>query len=345
MSVSTRRARRAAALLGGALLSAILGVAVVPASAVSPDPAAVPLISVSVNDKAVAVIGTEGVDRVVISTAGTVTVPLLHVDAAATLDVGAGCHSVLGDRTRALCAMTFDGSAPLGGYVATSGGDDFIGQGGSQTLDLIMVGGSGRDTIVAGPGHQVLSGDDGDDVLRGGDGDDALRGGAGADQLFGEGGTFDTLDGGPGPDVFDGGPGTDDLVSYLLRDARVEVDLASKIANLGETGEGDRIAGGIEAAEGGSGPDLLSGDDGDNRLSGGWIGDDVIAGGRGVDTIVGGAGNDLLSGNVIDLLGTDLPNADGGVDVIDGESGPDTCVRSAADGDLVANCTNVVIDD
>lgn len=338
MPVPTRSAPRAAALLGGASLLATLGFAV-PASAVGP------LIHVSVNDKAVAVIGTEGVDRIVLSRAGTAGGPLLHVDAATPLDAGDGCQPVAGDRTRALCAMTFDGSAPLSVYVSTLGADDFIGHGGSQHFGLTMVGGSGRDTIIGGPGRQTLNGEGGDDVLRGGDGDDRLSGGAGADQLFGEGGDSDTLDGGTGPDVFDGGPGSADMVSYLLRVAGVEVDLASNIATLGEAGEGDRIAGGIEAAEGGSGNDVVYGNDGDNHLSGGWIGDDRIAGRKGKDTAIGGAGNDLLSGNVINVKGTDLPNADGAIDVIDGQSEPDTCIRSAIDGDLVANCTTVVTDD
>ena len=59
------------------------------------------------------------------------------------------------------------------------------------------------------------------------------------------------LDGGLGPDVVDGGEGTADNMSYAYRQASVTVDLASTLANQGEIGEGDRIAGGIEGARGG----------------------------------------------------------------------------------------------
>lgn len=339
MPLSNRGAQRAlTALLGGATLFAGLGFGLAaPAAALGP------LIHVSVNDKATAIIGTDGTDRMVISKAGTATNPLVHVDAATPLDIDFGCSPVAGDPTQATCVLTFDGTTPVGLHIATFGGDDYIANGSSAFDKFGADGGPGRDVMIGSTGRDSFIGGTGDDVLRGNGGDDKLHGGEGGDQLFGGEGDNDVLDGGTGPDVFDGGPGSADIVTYEYRQARVTVDLKSNIANLGEDGEGDRIAGGIEGAHGGYGNDTLHGNDGNNHLDGDW-GDDVIAGRRGFDIVLGDAGKDLLSGNVINVKGNDLPNADGLADLIDGQENADNCVRSNYDGDLVSNCEIVIND-
>ncbi|MEK6278663.1 MAG: calcium-binding protein [Actinomycetota bacterium] len=98
---------------------------------------------------------------------------------------------------------------------AKSGNDKVINDATSPYADpLTLVGGGGRDLLLAGPAA---------DRLLGGSGDDVLRGRGGGDRLVGEGG-LDTLGGGAGNDVLrssaDGkrdnllcGPGRDKAVA------------------------------------------------------------------------------------------------------------------------------------
>ena len=335
MIVSVRGARRTAiALLGGATLLATLSPGIArPAYAVPG-----PLIHVSVIDKATEILGTDGVDRMVLTRVGAVANPLVHIDAATPIDVGFGCQGVAGDRTRATCAL------PLPLMVFTFKGDDYIAHGNSAPLESFNIdGGPGRDLIIGGSEGDGLNGGEGDDTLRGGGGDDLLRGAEGADLIFGEEGNNDVLDGGLGPDVVDGGEGTADIMSYAYRQASVTVDLASTLANQGEIGEGDRIAGGIEGARGGYSHDTLSGNDGNNHLDGDG-GDDAIKGRRGLDVVLGGFGKDVLSGNVLAMMGDGAPNADQLKDIVDGQWDADVCVRSDFDADLISNCETVLVD-
>ncbi len=73
-----------------------------------------------------------------------------------------------------------------------------------------MYGGSGNDEIRAGEIGMNLYGEDGDDFLYGGSGDDIIVGGNDNDQLFG-GADQDTLEGGAGHDQINGGSGDDFL--------------------------------------------------------------------------------------------------------------------------------------
>jgi Ca2+-binding RTX toxin-like protein len=72
----------------------------------------------------------------------------------------------------------------------------------SVSIDALVKGGAGNDTIVGGSGNETLSGGKGDDSLVSGSGNDDLRGGAGNDSLDGTGGGDDTLTGGKGDDTF-----------------------------------------------------------------------------------------------------------------------------------------------
>jgi hypothetical protein len=163
-------------------------------------------------------------------------------------------------------------------------------------------GGPGNDTISIAPGLKrfaQLSGDEGDDVLTGADGIDTLVGGDGRDVLSGgPGDDLLTGDGGAtiAADAIDGGAGTD-VVEYADRRAGISVDL-TRPESAGAPGEGDRLAG-IEAVNGGRGPDRLTGDAGDNVLAGGG-GADVISGGQGDDNVEGGRGRDRLDGGAGD---------------------------------------------
>ena len=114
--------------------------------------------------------------------------------------------------------------------------------------------------------EQVTSGSGNDQVLFAADGA-ALAGGAG------------NIDAGPGSDTLD----------YSAYTSNVEVDLASGQA----TGLGSVNL--IENITGGSGNDMLLGNDQSNRLIGG-PGNDYIRGLGGADVIEGGLGNDNIDG-------------------------------------------------
>jgi Ca2+-binding RTX toxin-like protein len=171
-------------------------------------------------------------------------------------------------------------------------------------------GDEGNDVIVAGPGNDDLTGGGGDDQLFGGEGEDNLHGGDGADVLDGGGGDDadrqvtgyanaalhlyrDTLDGGPGPDVLRGGDGDFDAADYSSRTGPVKVTLDG-IANDGEPGENDFVAADVEDATGGSGDDVLIGNNGPNALRGG-AGADLLDGHGGFDDVViAGSGDDTI---------------------------------------------------
>lgn len=77
-----------------------------------------------------------------------------------------------------------------------------------NTLDNLIVGSGGVDTINGMNGNDTLKGNGGDDFIRGHNGNDILRGDDGNDRLFGDAGN-DVLFGGKGNDVMTGGTGND----------------------------------------------------------------------------------------------------------------------------------------
>jgi Ca2+-binding RTX toxin-like protein len=106
---------------------------------------------------------------------------------------------------------------------------------------------------------------------------ESLRGGAGADRLRGNGG--DGLD----------------LARHSERTAAIAVVL-NGLADDGESGEGDNVgpAGDVEDVLGGSGDDVLYGNDSSNRLDGA-AGDDLLDGADAADVLIGAAGFDVAS--------------------------------------------------
>ena len=88
-------------------------------------------------------------------------------------------------------------------YIEGDDGDDTIenrGTNGSDMKNVIINGGSGRDSIVNEYSSNV--------TINGGASNDSINGGAGADKLFGDAGA-DTLVGGKGNDTLNGGNGKD----------------------------------------------------------------------------------------------------------------------------------------
>ncbi|AHE55184.1 hypothetical protein NX02_17550 [Sphingomonas sanxanigenens DSM 19645 = NX02] len=171
--------------------------------------------------------------------------------------------------------------------------------------------------------------------------------------------------------------GGTDIIRYDgARDAHI--DLLAATLDYSPTGGGvvsyvDTIYGGytiantvvIENANGGSGDDVILGNDvrnilignaGDDTLMGragddilyGYAGNDVLEGGDGNDTLRGGLGNDTLDGGdgndsllgeegdniLIGGAGRDTVYGAGGVDTIDGGDGNDT-LRGGVDNDVI----------
>jgi Ca2+-binding RTX toxin-like protein len=124
---------------------------------------------------------------------------------------------------------------PIGGVAPTEantvlvrvfagGGSDNVQMDASVDLmapngNILFVGGSGDDVLIASndraelhgqEGNDFLAGGSGNDKLFGGTGNDTLQGGAGDDQLFGQA-DHDSLHGGDGFDYLEGGDGDDNL--------------------------------------------------------------------------------------------------------------------------------------
>ncbi len=113
-----------------------------------------------------------------------------------------------------------------------------------------------------------------DDVLIGGAGNDSLEGGWGDDSLDGGAGN-DSLDGSYGDDVLDGGNGDDSLDGYFGDDVLIGGDGNDTLD--GSFGDDSLHGGdGNDTLEGRWGDDSLDGGDGDDSLSGGSWGDNIF---------------------------------------------------------------------
>jgi Ca2+-binding RTX toxin-like protein len=132
-------------------------------------------------------------------------------------------------------------------YVNGSQFDDSITVvGGTNSVDAIVTGGAGNDTLIGGDGNDTLSGGDGADSIQGGIGDDKIVTSAGAD----------TVDGGTGHNVIVSGSGATALYGGADNDT---ITTGGATATL----------------EGGAGNDLLV-VSGDNLQIIGGPGDDFI---------------------------------------------------------------------
>jgi Ca2+-binding RTX toxin-like protein len=242
-----------------------------------------------------------------------------------------------------------------------------------------------------------------DNIVYGDDGNDTLTGSDGNDTLFGMD-ENDTLQGGAGNDVLNGGAADSDTASYSLAAVSVNVSLAITgpqnpgaglgfdtlvdIENLTGSAQADTLIGngGANALTGGAGNDRLIGQGGGDNLNGG-DGDDILFGDNAVrGTIVGTVGNDVLNGgagndtasyagaasavtvtladtaqqntvsagldtltNIENLIGSDFnDNLTGsaganvltgglGNDIFDGNAGSDTASYATATGPVTAN--------
>ena len=134
-------------------------------------------------------------------------------------------------------------------------GDDVIEVAPNVTVNIVVEGGDGNDTITTGAG---------DDRIDGGAGDDVIFSGAGRDDIYGNSGD-DVITGGAGVNIIHGGDGNDDIT-------------AGPDTNFIEAGAGD---------------DVIHGGGRNDMLSGG-IGNDRIAVGDGATRVYTGAGKDTV---------------------------------------------------
>lgn len=155
-----------------------------------------------------------------------------------------------------------------------------------NTLDNVITGAAGTDSLFGMEGNDVLKGLGGADTLNGGAGNDTLDGGTG----------IDTLIGGTGDDRYIVDNSLDIVREGLAAgtdtvEASASYTLALNVENL--------ILTGTAAIDGTGNKDanVLTGNAGNNVLSG-LGGADSIDGGAGNDTLNGGAGQDRLTGGL-----------------------------------------------
>ncbi len=202
--------------------------------------------------------------------------------------------------------------------IDASVGDDLVIIDEAISIDTLVYGGDGNDTIRGGGGSDRIHGENGNDVLLGrggadviggGQGDDRIEGGDGDDRL-GESFGTNTLLGGDGDDSLWGGHGIDDI--------------------RGGAGN-DRIFGN-------GGHDVLRGGDGDDDLRGG-PGQDSLQGEIGKDTLRGGPDQDTLNGG----LDTDIIHDPNYADIVEPVDPDDYIVafnRGVATAEVAAAATN-----
>jgi VCBS repeat-containing protein len=184
-----------------------------------------------------------------------------------------------------------------------------------------IAGTDGNDVFEGGRGTQIVDAGAGNDSISGGSGRDLLFGGSGADKLIG-GKRGDVVFGGSGNDLLDGegnGQRRGDGADALFGDG---------YESFGDLLSGKKVsAPGHDTIRGGSGRDIIFGDNGSGGSAGG---NDLIEGGRGNDLLFGEGGNDTLGGGR-------------GLDIMDGGAGNDVFAftnredSNGWDADLIRN--------
>lgn len=222
------------------------------------------------------------------------------------------------------------------------------------SINDIMYGYGGNDTLSGGVGDDVLYGGDGNDLLNGGNDNDTLYGEDGDDTLNGDSGN-DTLRGGAGDDTMNGGSGND----LFIYDSGLDT-----ITDSNNTTDVLWIAGGVTINDISVSDhstyhtkividsavdeitinnqrngttyriETIKFDDGFETsllTYSGWLngtsGNDMVAGNANDNTLIGFAGNDSMTGGA----GNDAMHGGAGNDTVEGEDGDD--LLYGGDGD------------
>lgn len=192
-------------------------------------------------------------------------------------------------------------------------------------------------TVTAGAGDDSIATGGGDDLIDPGAGSDVVHTNDGRDRVL-------ATDAPDGPDVYDLGPdyynpakfGADE-VDYSRRSLPIAWDAPRGLV----AGEGDTLIG-VENVYGGSGGDVLRGDEFENFLVGG-PGNDVLVGGSNWDVLMAGDGQDELRGGqdpdvLISEAGDDTAYGGRDHDVVKCGEGWDQALR--IDHDRMYRCEN-----
>jgi len=227
---------------------------------------------------------------------------------------GAGCATIGGDVTAALCQrlvpgpqMVIDLSMSNGDDTVTTAGTGHLGQA------LYVHGGTGDDVITLTMANDEVTyvyGDEADDTL---------------DRSGGWGGGYAT--GGPGADAI---CGNNTHVSYASSPQAVRASIGGAPGDDGMPGEGDTICAAVVAVTGSEYADMLVAGQQGAALRG-LGGDDALFGGPGNDTLHGLHGNDAILGGGGDDTIFGLQD----VDAVNGGPGTDACYPDPLDA-LVA---------
>lgn len=209
------------------------------------------------------------------------------------LDGGIGTDTL--SYAPSLGAVTVDLStqATVTGGVFSGGSAQIDGDASGDTIAGFenLIGSSHDDSLTGDGGINVIEGGAGFDIITGNGGNDTLNGGI-EDDTFIAGGAA-----GLGLDTMDGGSGFD-TVNYSGETAGLTVALGANGASAlvgggtGSNAKGDKLAN-VENLIGGSGNDVLSGNNVDHRFDGG-AGNDTLTGGTGSSTLNGGDGDDII---------------------------------------------------
>lgn len=219
----------------------------------------------------------------------------------------------------------------ISGITGSASVDDIMyGLGGNDTLN----GSTGNNTLYGGDGNDDLNGYTGNDYLDGGDGDDTLSGNNGDDHYFYSAG-LDVMDDNAGTDILEISDAWEwgDLtfkryVSTGADDLSIEIDGSNSITLLNHFDSGKSWE--TLRLNDGTGDITMSmmvvetyGTSGNNTVAGivyGGSVNDIMYGLEGNDTLNGGAGDDTLYGGD----DNDILNGDNDNDVLYGEAGTDT---------------------
>ena len=233
------------------------------------------------------------------------------------------------------------------------GAGAFTGTGNAETN--YMVAGSLNDVLNGGDGDDTLAGEAGNDTLNGGSGADRLFGGTGADVMNGEAGNDRLIVDNAG-DVANGGDGIDTVeinlpgFSYQIAadveivrnlntviNSQTDITLNALANTYGGSAARDVVfagdgqdsvygRGGTDFLFGEGGNDFLFGEDGADLLSGG-LGDDRLYGGADSDSLNGDGGNDTLYAEA----GNDQLSGGTGLDMMFGGLGADEFLVNVGD--------------
>ncbi len=206
-------------------------------------------------------------------------------------DVPAIMNTFANDDVQALTADDIAGIQSIYGAATTATDDLMVGD---DTIDDVIAGGGGVDSLYGLGGDDSLNGGTGNDSLFGNRGLDSLLGGAGNDTMRGQ---FDNdaLDGEDDNDLLFGGAG-DDTVSGSGGNDVANGNSGNDIVFGGDGDDTVRGQGGFDSVFGGDGDDLLVGHAGFDTLEGG-AGNDIFIGGPGNDSMTGGTGLDFFAFN------------------------------------------------